>query len=239
MTSDRSSIDHVRSPAKLVFYLAFAVVLYLAFGSLGLFIVGLLFVIELGRVLVTGDVDDRYVVNLLLGTLTIGGSLVWIWLASESGHSLLWPSLVLFGGLWMILDTRVARLTATEPGGSTTDRRAVDESVSDVELLVTMQNARLLTREMRTAHDPLTVTQLADRCTLHEERVADAIRFLSEDGTVYPVESARPDQTRYAIDESMLGASWAYSQLRYGTKRGLRRIGHRVARPLRFYLNRG
>lgn len=232
MSSKSSSVGEFLSPTNLLFYLVFGVAMYVIFDTQGLFVAGIVLILGIGRDLVaTGD-QSRYAVSVLIGTLVTGGSGYWFWIAMEMGGSVIPPSIGLLGGVWILLDARVSYLQNTKRPSPT------DERVSDEDLMAALQNTRIIVSELQSSSEPLTVTQITERCDIHERRVRDVIQFLSDDGTIYRVESTTAEDSRYTVDESMLGPSWTYNRLPRTFVKGTKQIFHRLLQPIRYYWKR-
>jgi hypothetical protein len=234
MAPEPSSIGEFLSPTNLLFHLVFGVVMYVVFDTLGLFVAGIVLILGIGRVLVaTGD-RPRYAVSVLIAALVTVGSGYWLWIAMETEASVIPPSIGLVGGFWILLDTRVSYLQNQD----VKRRSSTAEQVSDEDLMVALQYTRIIVTELQSSSEPLTVTQIAERCEIHEKRVRDVIQSLSDDGTIYRVKPTTAENPRYTVDESMLGPSWMYNHLLQTSVKGTKQVFYRLLQPVRYYWKR-
>lgn len=168
----------------------------------------------------TPSIDDRWI-QVGIGAFVTVGSFAWfgyeLTVASDTGGPAWFPALLVFVGLWFLLD---ARRDFREGR-----RRSAPEEMDANDVMLVLNHAHLVTDELRSG--PKTVPELADRCDLTESRVREAIDVAIDEDIVYPVGGTDGDEPeRYALDESQLGG---VAFVRSNAKRVLRRL----ARPFR------
>ncbi|EJN61626.1 hypothetical protein [Halogranum rubrum] len=144
------------------------------------------------------NVDDRYLA--ILCGFVVAAVAVFVPDAIVEGETLGVTVVGLAVGGWLVADG----LAALASGRSASERSEAFDDVDSGEFFFEMQLFRVVANQLR--ERPQTRAELAAACDLTESRVQTALDRLESTGSAHPVAETADGETRWAFDESSVGA---------------------------------